>query len=109
MPLQDQGPDFIAKVPEAGAGCTATGHALGAATKAWRASAGVYGSVTSLVKVPEQKYRLALAVTLGREMDSIIVEDAKAAKACIKYLQVGQGSRAVIMGLQQLLWRLAVS
>lgn len=64
--------------------------------------------MTSLVKVPEQKYRLALAVTLGREMDSIIVEDANAAKACIKYLQVGQGSSAGIVGLQQVLLHLAV-
>ena len=61
--------------------------------------------MTSLVKVPEQKYRLALAVTLGREMDSIIVEDAKAAKACIKYLQVGH---AGVVRLQQVLWGLAV-
>lgn len=47
----------------------------------------VYGRVTDLAKVAERKYNLALAVVIGRNMDSVVVEDESSAKQAIAYLK----------------------
>ncbi|KAK9820343.1 hypothetical protein WJX72_009251 [[Myrmecia] bisecta] len=48
---------------------------------------GVYGRVTDLAKVAQRKYNLALAVVMGRDMDSVIVDSEKTAKECIQLLK----------------------
>jgi structural maintenance of chromosome 1 len=37
-----------------------------------------------LCSVPRDRYKIAVTVTLGRNMDSIVVDDEKTAKECIK-------------------------
>lgn len=49
--------------------------------------AGVYGRVADLGKVTQQAYSLALAVTMGAEMDSVVVESEAEAKKGIDFLK----------------------
>lgn len=48
---------------------------------------GVYGRVTELSKVSQRKYYLAMALVLGRDLDSIIVDTNKTAQECIRWLR----------------------
>lgn len=47
---------------------------------------GVKGRVTELCKPTEKRYATAVSTVLGRDMDSVIVENAKTAIECIAYL-----------------------
>ncbi|MCH8067122.1 MAG: chromosome segregation protein SMC [Nanoarchaeota archaeon] len=47
---------------------------------------GIYGTVAELGNVPS-KYSLALEISAGQKLKSIIVEDDKIASECIKYLK----------------------
>ena len=47
---------------------------------------GVHGQVTELTKVSQKKYAMAVTVALGKEMDSVVVDNDKTAKECIRYL-----------------------
>ena len=47
---------------------------------------GVHGQVTELTKVSQRKYTMAVTVALGKEMDSVVVDNDKTAKECIRYL-----------------------
>ena len=47
----------------------------------------MHGRVTELASATSQKYNLALAVLLGKDMDSVIVDSEANAKACIAYLK----------------------
>ena len=49
--------------------------------------AGVHGQVTELGKVSQRRYNLAVALALGKEMDSVVVDNDKTAKDCIQYLK----------------------
>lgn len=49
-------------------------------------ASGVHGQVTELTKVSQRKYNVAVTVALGREMDSVVVDNDKTAKECIRYL-----------------------
>jgi len=46
----------------------------------------VHGQVTELTKVSQRKYNVAVTVALGKEMDSVVVDNDKTAKECIQYL-----------------------
>lgn len=48
---------------------------------------GVHGRVTELSKVSQRKYYLAMALVLGRDLDSIIVDTNKTAQECIRWLR----------------------
>lgn len=48
--------------------------------------AGVHGQVTELTKVSQKKYAMAVTVALGKEMDSVVVDNDKTGKECIRYL-----------------------
>ena len=48
---------------------------------------GVHGRVTELASATSSKYNIALAVLLGRDMDSVIVDSENVAKDCIKFLK----------------------
>jgi structural maintenance of chromosome 1 len=50
-------------------------------------SAGVDGRVTELCKVSQRKYNLAIAVLMGKTIDSIVVDSERTAKDCIQYLK----------------------
>jgi len=47
----------------------------------------VHGRVTELASATSGKYNIALAVLLGRDMDSVIVDSEAIAKDCIKFLK----------------------
>ena len=49
--------------------------------------AGVYGRVTELCKVSQRKYNLAIAVLMGKNIDSVVVDTERTAKDCIQYLK----------------------
>ena len=46
----------------------------------------MYGQVTELTKVSQRKYNVAVTVALGKEMDSVVVDNDKTAKECIQFL-----------------------
>ena len=60
---------------------------LGCHTCELSCSAGVYGRVTELCKVSQRKYNLAIAVLMGKNIDSIVVDSERTAKDCIQYLK----------------------
>lgn len=43
--------------------------------------------MSELVKVTQKSYNLALAVVMGSNIDSVVVEDERAAKECVTYLK----------------------
>jgi len=53
-------------------------------------SAGVFGRVTQLAKVTQQRYNLALAVVLGKDLDGVIVDTKETAQECIQWLRQNQ-------------------
>ncbi|DBA77355.1 TPA: hypothetical protein ACH3X2_000872 [Trebouxia sp. C0005] len=57
-----------------------------AVTNLKRLFPGVHGQVTELTKVSQRKYNVAVTVALGKEMDSVVVDNDKTAKECIQYL-----------------------
>ncbi|KAJ9513257.1 hypothetical protein QJQ45_029483 [Haematococcus lacustris] len=48
---------------------------------------GVFGRLTDLGKVTRKEYNLALAVAMGREMDSVVVDSERTAREAIQYLK----------------------
>eukprot|EP00958_Prasinococcus_capsulatus_P004389 scaffold406_cov391-Prasinococcus_capsulatus_cf.AAC.18 len=48
---------------------------------------GVHGRVSDLCSPTQKKYRLALTVAMGRNMDAVVVDNEKTAKECIRYLK----------------------
>lgn len=44
---------------------------------------GVHGRLSELCRPTQRKYDVAVATTLGRNMDSIVVDDQKTAIECI--------------------------
>jgi hypothetical protein len=50
-------------------------------------AAGVYGRVTELSRVSQRRYYLAMALVLGRDLDSIIVDSNRTAQECIRWLR----------------------
>ena len=47
----------------------------------------MYGRVTELCKVSQRKYNLAVAVLMGKNIDSVVVDTERTAKDCIQYLK----------------------
>jgi len=47
----------------------------------------VRGRLFDLIEPTRDRYKLAITVTLGKNIDSIVVDDAKTAKECIQYLR----------------------
>ena len=43
--------------------------------------------MTELCKVPQKKYSLAIAVLMGKHIDSIVCDTERTAKDCIQYLK----------------------
>ena len=52
--------------------------------------AGVFGRATELAKVTQRKYNLAMAVVMGKDMDSVICDTEATAKECIHWLRQNQ-------------------
>lgn len=50
-------------------------------------SVGVHGQVTELSKVSQRRYNVAVSLALGKEMDSVVVDNDKTCKDCIDYLK----------------------
>ncbi|CAD7695742.1 unnamed protein product [Ostreobium quekettii] len=48
---------------------------------------GVYGSLNELSKVTHRKYNMAMAVTMGKHMDCVLVNTKDTAKECIRHLK----------------------
>ena len=48
---------------------------------------GIHGRLSDLGKVTQQSYTLALAVTMAREMESVVVDSEAVAKECVAYLK----------------------
>lgn len=54
---------------------------------------GIYGTVSSLVKIPQQ-YSAALEVAIGRHSSDIVVDNDRTAAECIKHLRDSRTGRA---------------
>ena len=52
--------------------------------------AGVFGRATELAKVTQRKYNLAMAVVMGKDLDSVICDTEATAKECIHWLRQNQ-------------------
>lgn len=50
----------------------------------------MYGRATELAKVTQRKYNLAMAVVMGRDLDSVICDTEATAKECIHWLRQNQ-------------------
>jgi len=48
---------------------------------------GVKGRVIDLCKISDRKYNLAVTVTMGKDMDSVVVDTKETAMQCIEYLK----------------------
>jgi len=48
---------------------------------------GVHGRVTDLASARQRRHQVALAVVLGKDMDSVVVDTEATAKECIQYLK----------------------
>jgi len=48
---------------------------------------GVHGRVTDLASARQRRHQVALAVVLGKDMDSVVVDTEATAKECIAYLK----------------------
>ncbi|KAG1680336.1 hypothetical protein FOA52_015426 [Chlamydomonas sp. UWO 241] len=48
---------------------------------------GVHGRLTELGQVTQRAYQLALAVAMGKDVDSVVVDSEKVALECIQYLK----------------------
>jgi chromosome segregation ATPase len=62
---------------------------------------GVYGTVSSLIKVPE-KYQVAVEVAAGHHLNDIIVDSDEIAKSCIDYLKKEKIGRATFLPLNKI-------
>ncbi|XP_043267770.1 structural maintenance of chromosomes protein 1A-like [Venturia canescens] len=63
---------------------------------------GVYGSLGELCKPIHERYTVALTKVLGANVDAIIVNDAKTARQCIKYLRDNKIKVFTFLPLNQL-------
>ncbi|MCX6707514.1 MAG: chromosome segregation protein SMC [Candidatus Woesearchaeota archaeon] len=61
---------------------------------------GIYGTVSELGKV-DSKYALALEITAGSKITSVVVEDDKVAAQCIKYLKENKLGFATFLPLNK--------
>ena len=52
--------------------------------------AGVHGRVTDLAQVAQRQYNVAMAMVMGKDMDSVVVDNQKTAQQCIEYLKEQQ-------------------
>ncbi|KAI0461035.1 hypothetical protein LJB42_001365 [Komagataella kurtzmanii] len=57
----------------------------------------VKGSVHSLLKPTHKRYQAAISAALGKDWDSIIVENASAAQQCIQYLKENRSGTATFI------------
>jgi structural maintenance of chromosome 1 len=48
---------------------------------------GVKGKLVDLYKVPNEKYKNAVVAALGKNYQSIVVDDEKTAIECVEYLK----------------------
>jgi len=62
---------------------------------------GVFGTVSSVIKVPE-KYKIAIEIASGFHLNDIIVDDDKTAKFCIEYLKRERIGRATFLPLNKI-------
>ncbi len=65
---------------------------------------GVYGTVSSLVKIPG-KYSTALEVAIGKHTQDIVVSDDEIAATCIKYLRDNRIGRTRFLPLNKIVPR----
>ena len=63
---------------------------------------GIHGTIAELAKV-DSRYRTAVAVAAGNRMQSIIVDDDKAAADAIRYLQKKKLGRATFLPLNKMI------
>ena len=68
------------------------------ARRAGKAPAGVIDVIAELMDVPKQ-YRAAVEAYLGANIQNVVVENAKAAKACVAYLKRENMGRATFLPL----------
>lgn len=62
---------------------------------------GVYGTVSSLISVPE-KYQVAIEVAAGPHLHDLVVEDDDVASYCIEYLKRERIGRATFLPLNKI-------
>ena len=48
---------------------------------------GVHGRLSELCKISESKYKMAITVAFGKNMDAVVVDDVSTAKECITWLK----------------------
>eukprot|EP01062_Namystynia_karyoxenos_P055779 TRINITY_DN46822_c0_g1_i1.p1 TRINITY_DN46822_c0_g1~~TRINITY_DN46822_c0_g1_i1.p1 ORF type:complete len:1349 (+),score=656.86 TRINITY_DN46822_c0_g1_i1:142-4047(+) len=48
---------------------------------------GVRGRLCDLVQVPEQRFKVAAAVAMGKQLEAVVTEDEKTAYQCVKFLK----------------------
>ena len=65
--------------------------------------AGVHGRVTDLAQVADRRYNVAMAVVMGKDLDSIIVDTDSTAKQCISYLKEQQSPPMTFLPLSTLM------
>ncbi|KAI7867501.1 RecF/RecN/SMC [Spinellus fusiger] len=63
---------------------------------------GVHGKLVDLCRPTQRKYEEAVATTLGRHMDAIVVEDQKTAIDCIQYMREQRTGTATFLPLNSL-------
>ncbi|ORY92961.1 condensin complex subunit SMC1 [Leucosporidium creatinivorum] len=61
---------------------------------------GVKGRVIDLCKPTHQKYSLAVTTILGRNIDSVVVDNEKTAIDCIEYMRVQRAGQATFIPLE---------
>lgn len=63
---------------------------------------GVIGRMVDLVEPQARQYHVAVSVVLGRNMEAIVVDDAKTAEECINYLKEQRVGTATFLPLSSL-------
>ena len=60
---------------------------------------GVRGKILDLCKPTQRKYDLAVSIIMGKNMDSIVVDNEKTAIECIKYIREKRAGQATFLPL----------
>ncbi|KAL1406860.1 Structural maintenance of chromosomes protein 1 [Vanrija albida] len=63
---------------------------------------GVHGRVFDLCKASAQKYQTAVMTVLGRNLDSVVVEEEKVAIECIEYMRQQRAGQATFIPLDRI-------
>ena len=61
---------------------------------------GVHGRLFDLCSIVDRKYNVAVTITLGKNMDAIVVDDDKTAIECIDYLKAQRMGRMTFVPLE---------